>query len=349
MTEAANPVLAEAWRGGLLERSHRGAAAVCRPTGEVVWAAGDIARVHLPRSASKMLQALPMVESGAADAAGLDDRHLALACGSHGGAAVHTGLVRAWLASLGLGEGALRCGAHLPLDAEARAEMRATGARPGQIHHQCSGKHTGFLTLAARLGGGAEYHAPHHPVQRAVAEATAELCDETPEGPAVDGCSAPNFAVSIRGLATAMARFAAPEPALSGARAAACARLAAAMAAHPVLIGRAGSDATRLTAASMGGAAAKTGAEGGFVAILPSLGLGVALKIDDGNDAAAAAAMAALLARLGVLDPSHPAYAAAAEPALRTTRGAICGALRPAAALTEQPASPARSRRAPPR
>ncbi len=334
MTDAApNPVLAEVWRGEILECVHRGAAAVCGPDGTLEMAWGDVARAHLPRSACKMIQALPMVDSGAADRAGLDARHLALACASHGGAAAHTGLVRAWLAGLGLDQGALRCGTHAPLDPAARAELRKRGETLDQTHHQCSGKHTGFLTLARDIGAGPEYHAPDHPVQRAVADALAETCGEMPGGPVIDGCSAPNFAVSIRGLATAMARFARPEGALSGKRGEAALRLAAAMKAHPLLIGREGGEATLFTRAASGGTAAKTGAEGGLVAILPEAGLGVAVKIDDGGERAAAAAMAELLARLGVLDRADPVYLGAARAPVLTTRGQVAGEIRAGAAL----------------
>ncbi len=325
---AANPVLVEIWRGDILECAHRGTAAICTAEGELVAAWGDVGRVHLPRSACKMIQALPLVESGAADAAGLDARHLALACASHGGTEAHSTLIGPWLDGLGLGAAALRCGTHAPLDGAARLQMRETGQTPSQIHHQCSGKHTGFLTLARHLGGGPEYHDPDHPVQRAVREAMAETSGDAPAGPAIDGCSAPNFAVTIKGLATAMARYARPEAAFSGVRAAAMGRLVAAMKAHPVLIGYGASWATRFTAITRGGTATKSGADGGFAAILPELGLGVAVKIDDGGDKAAAAVMAALLARLGVLDPSDPAFKESAEAPVVNARGVVCGQLR---------------------
>ncbi|MGF1500180.1 MAG: asparaginase [Paracoccaceae bacterium] len=330
----ANPVLVEIWRGDILECTHRGAAAIATPTGEVVEAWGDVSRVHLPRSACKMIQALPMVESGAADAAGLDARHLALACASHGGTAAHTSIVAPWLAALGLGEAALRCGSHPPLDAATRSEMRAGGGTVTQIHHQCSGKHSGFLTLSRHLAGDPDYHAPDHPVQRAVRAAMAETCGEDPAGPSVDGCSAPNFAVTLQGLATAMARYAAPEAAGSDRRATAMGRLRAAMKAHPVLIGYPASWATRFTWASTGGTVTKSGADGGFAAILPERGLGIAVKIDDGDERAAAAVMAALLARCGVLDRADPSYRQSAEAPIVNVRGIVCGGLRVGADLS---------------
>lgn len=332
----ANPVLAEIWRGDILECVHRGAVAIADADGRLEASWGDVGRIHLPRSACKMIQALPMVDSGAAEAAGLSDRHLALACASHGGAPVHTETIGAWLADLGLGASALGCGTMAPSDDAVRKSLRAEGKAPTTLHHMCSGKHTGFLTLARHLGaetGESAYLDPSHPVQLAVQDAVAETCDEAPAGPATDGCSAPNFAVSLKGLATAMARFARPGARLSGKRAEAAGRLAGAMAANPILIGYEGAAATRLTASSCGAAATKNGADGGFVAILPEAGLGVAVKIDDGSDRGAAVAMAAVLARLGLLARDDPAYQALAVPPVVNFRGTLCGHVRPGADL----------------
>jgi L-asparaginase II len=333
VVSGTNPVLAEIWRGGVLECVHRGTAVICDPRGEVVEAWGDPDRVVLPRSSCKMIQALPLVESGAADAAGLSERHLALACASHSGARVHTELARTWLLGLGLGEADLRCGPQVPEDEPAREALRAEQAAPGQLHNNCSGKHSGMLTLNKRLGGGAEYIDPEHPVQRAIRTATAETAREEVTRFAVDGCSAPNFAVSLRGLATAMAGFARPETALSGSRAAAAGRLRDAMMAHPVLVAGEGRYSTRAMQALAGRAAVKSGAEGVLVAILPGKGLGIALKVDDGAGRGAQAAMTALLARTGVLDRNRALYGNYADAPLLNRRGIDCGRMRAAATL----------------
>lgn len=328
-----NPVLAEVWRGDFLESVHRGTAVVAASSGEVVAAWGDPRRVILPRSASKMIQALPLVESGAADAAGLGAEHLALACASHSGETVHTGLAGRWLAAIGLSEADLRCGAHPPGDLDTQCALRVRGEPPTQLHNNCSGKHCGFLTLARQLGGGPEYIDPGHPVQRAVRQATEEVSGERVAGFAVDGCSAPNFALSLAGFATALARFATPETSFSGARARAARRLVEAMAAHPVLVAGEGRGTTRLIQACQGRAVVKSGAEGVFAAILPGRGLGIALKIDDGAGRGAEAAMAALLARFGALERGHPVFAALADAPLRNWRGIPHGHLRASAAL----------------
>ncbi len=348
MNESANPVLAEVWRGEMLECVHRGTAVVATAAGEVVEAWGDPARVILPRSSYKMIQALPLVESGAADAAGLNSEHLALACASHNGAMVHTRLAASWLAGIGLAEHDLRCGAHTPGDPEAAHALYAAGAAPGQFHNNCSGKHCGFLTMNRHLRGGPEYLELDHPLQQAVRLTVEEVSGETVSGHAIDGCSAPNFAVSLKGLATAMARFATAGASFTGAsftgasftgasftgaRAGAARRLVEAMAAHPVLVGGEGRATTDLIRACAGRAVVKTGAEGVYIAILPKRGLGIALKIDDGNARGSAAAIAALLARHGALEREHPTCAALADAPIRNCRGFAHGHLRAARTL----------------
>ena len=171
---AAIPMI-ELWRGGILESVHQGHAVICDDTGAIVEAWGDPKAVIFPRSSCKMIQALPLLESGAAEAHGLTDAQLALACASHNGAHIHTAPVARWLADLGLGEADLRCGPQMPDDPQARRELLCSGAAPCQIHNNCSGKHAGFLTLAKHLGGGPEYAEPGHPVQRAVRQVLPDL------------------------------------------------------------------------------------------------------------------------------------------------------------------------------
>jgi L-asparaginase II len=337
MNATANPVLAEIWRGAFLESMHRGSAVVATAAGEVVEAWGDPDRVILPRSACKIMQALPLVESGAADAAGLGAEELALACASHQGAALHTGLARRWLARLGLSDADLRCGGHVPNDPEAAHDLYHRHGAPEQVHNNCSGKHCGFLTVARHIGAGPEYVDPDHPVQRMVRRVFEELTGGPVAGVAIDGCSAPNFAVPLRGLATAMARIATPEQSFSGSRARAARRLFDAVVAHPMLVAGEGRACTDLLRACRGRAAVKTGAEAVFTAILPERGLGIALKIDDGAKRGSEAAVAALLARHGALARDDPVYRALADAPIRNCRGIVCGHLSAAATLTGAP------------
>jgi L-asparaginase II len=316
--------LVELWRGDLLESVHRGHAVVCDASGEVVTAWGDPDAIVYPRSSSKMIQALPLLESGAAEAARLTPEHLALACASHQGAAIHTKRVEAWLADLGLGEGDLRCGSHMPSDKPTAEALIRAGDKPCQIHNNCSGKHAGFLTLNRHLGAGPDYEKIDHPVQQSIHAAWEEVLEEPTAGWGVDGCSAPNFASSLRGLGRAMASFATART-RSGTRADAQRRLVEAMIAHPDLVAGEGRACTELMRACEGRAALKTGAEGVFVGILPEQGLGIALKITDGATRASEAVIASLLVRLGVLDEGHSVAQRLSSGVQRNWRGIQTG------------------------
>jgi L-asparaginase II len=326
---AGADLLVEVTRGGLVESAHRGHAVVCDRAGAIRAAWGDPEAVIFPRSACKMLQALPLVESGVG---GLTDERLALACASHNGAAMHVGRVHDWLADLGLGEGDLCCGTQVPDDRAERGRLREGFEPAGRMHNNCSGKHTGFLALGQRLGGGPQYVAIDHPVQQAVRTAFEEMTGAPSPGWGVDGCSAPNFATTLHGLAGAMARMADPRG-LGPAREAAARRLVGAMVAHPLLVSGEGRACAELMAAMGGRVAVKTGAEGVFVAILPEAGLGVALKIEDGATRASECAVTAILARLGAIDPRDPAAQRRMLPPVVSRKGEPAGEIRPAAAF----------------
>jgi len=307
-----NPVphpvpMAEIWRGDFLESIHTGHAVICDASGDIVQAWGDPDQVILPRSASKMIQALPLIESGAAAAAGLSMDQLALSCASHNSAAIHTDRVAAWLAALGLTDDDMRCGAHDPKDIEARNALIRAGQKPCQMHNNCSGKHSGFLTLNKHIGGGPEYIDPSHAVQTAVLEAFEDVTNETSPGFGIDGCSAPNHATTMHGFARAMAFFAAASDDGASVREHAAATLVQAMTTFPELVAGEGRACTELMRAMQGRVALKTGAEAVYIAIIPELKLGVALKIADGTTRAAECAIAAILVKLGVLEPNHPA------------------------------------------
>lgn len=328
VSEGVVPML-EVWRGGLLENVHQGHAVVCDAKG-VVAAWGNPQAVIFPRSSAKMIQALPLIETGAADLCGLSDRHLALACASHEGADLHVGMAGRWIADLGLTEADLRCGAHEPDNKAERDRLIRAGEKPCQLHNNCSGKHSGFLTVTQHLKAGPEYVEIDHPLQQAIRDATEETTGETVAGWGVDGCSAPNFAMSLEGLARAMAAYANARDG-NGARESAMHRLTRAMASHPELVSGEGQTCTELMRAMGGRVAVKLGADGVYVAILPEKGFGVALKIVDGNARARDAAITMLLCHLGALDPAHPVAVKRQSAALRNWRGLHTGGLRPAA------------------
>lgn len=316
--------LIELWRGDLREGTHRGHVVIADAKG-VVEAWGNPAEIIFPRSSCKMIQALPLVESGAADAAGLGTEQLALACASHKGAAMHVGRVEAWLEGLGLGESDLRCGSHMPSDRDEAKALICSGNAPCQLHNNCSGKHAGFLTWTRHAGAGPEYVEIDHPLQQAIRAATEEVTQSPIAGWGVDGCSAPNFAMPLEGLARAMAGFAAPE---AGGRGEAQRRLFEAMVSHPELVAGEGRACTELMRAMGGRVAVKTGAEAVFVAILPDRGLGIALKVEDGQTRASEAAITALLVHLGALDPAAPVVEKYLTGPHRNWRGIETGGLR---------------------
>jgi len=331
----ANPILVEVTRGDLVESVHRGSVAIANADGKVVFSLGDIDALVYPRSSLKPIQALPLLESGAAEAFGLGDEEIALACASHSGEPMHTTRVAAWLARIGCEASDLACGPH-PVRYEPVWEaMVKHGEQPTRVHNNCSGKHTGFLTVARHWDiatKGYEHH--DHPVQRAIAVALGELADLEGElAWGIDGCAAPNFALPLSAFARALAKFATPAS-LPSQRGNAARRIVRAMTAHPELVSGTGRACAIFMRAAKGRAAVKTGAEGYFAGIIPDAGLGIALKIDDGATRASETAMAAILDKLGLLDHDAPAHGIL-RAAVTNTRGAVVGERRAATALTD--------------
>jgi L-asparaginase II len=327
------PVAVVVRRGERVESEHRVAYAVADAHGRLLEAAGDVDRAVFPRSAIKPLQALALVESGAANRFAVSAQELALACASHSGEPEHVVLVRAWLARLGLDASALECGAHPPLHAESAQRLAAEGQSPERVHNNCSGKHAGMITVARQLGAPlAGYSRADHPVQRLIADMLCAMTGlaELP-APATDGCGVPTWPIPLGRLAAAMARFAGPDG-LPAARAEACARLRAAMLAHPHLIAGTDRPCTEIMTVAPR-VLVKTGAEGVYAACVPERRLGLALKVEDGAARAAPVALLALLEGLGVLDRrAAAALAGRMRPELRNHAGVVVGRIELAAA-----------------
>jgi L-asparaginase II len=339
-----NPILVEVLRGNTVESFHRGALAVLDPQGRVVLGLGDTDRPIFPRSAIKLLQALPLVESGAADQLGLSDDELALACSSHNGEPAHVRTAAAMLAKAGLEAASLECGAHWPKHDEALRALVASGQAPTALHNNCSGKHAGFVCLACAMnGGGASlaafckgYVEPNHPVMRAVTAALEAMTgmdsNTAPRG--VDGCSIPTFGISLRALALGFARVGSGAGLRPG-HARAAERLRRAIARSPFMVG--GTDRfDSLVMQQLGErVCCKVGAEGVFCAALPSLGLGVAIKIDDGNNARAAEVVMAAVIEAGLTlgEADAQLMNSLSHPTLRNWNGRVVGTLRPAETL----------------
>lgn len=325
--------LVEVTRGGRVECVHRGHVIVCDTAGEIVFSAGDPSAVIFPRSSCKMFQALPLIESGAAASAGLRQDQLALSCASHIGASYHTDRVQAWLADLGLSDDDFRCGPQMPSDKDARTGIIRAEQSPCQMHNNCSGKHSGFLTLSKHLKAGPEYIEPDHPIQVAIKQAFEEVTGEDSPGYGIDGCSAPNHATTMHGLARGMAFFAGAHQ-RSDTRSKAAQALIEAMTAFPELVSGEAKPCTELMRLTGGRVAVKGGADGVYAAILPDQGLGVAIKVSDGSDRGKDAAIAMVLDRLGVL-PTGPATERWTRPQVRNWNKIHCGDIRPAAALAK--------------
>ncbi len=299
----ANPAVVEVTRGAMVESRHRAALAVFDADGATVLAAGEIERPVYARSALKPIQALALIETGAAERFALGDQEIALACASHGGDARHVETVLAWLDRIGCSAEELACGAHLPLDEAAMRALLGGGRSPSAVHNNCSGKHAGFLSVARHLGHATkDYIRYEHPVQQLVLgileQMTGLELGGAPRG--IDGCGIPVIGVPLGNLALAMARLADPKDQPER-RQEAVAHIRRAMAAEPFMAAGTGSFTTRILEVTGGKALIKGGAEGVYLAALPEPGLGIALKVDDGSNRAAQVVMGGLLRRFGLL------------------------------------------------
>lgn len=331
-----NPILVEVTRGTHIESRHAGAAVVVDAAGSQVFAVGDVDRPIFPRSAVKALLALPLVETGAADRLGLTDAEIALACASHSGEPAHTEAAASMLRKAGLDAACLECGTQWPLGDAASRALAASGAVPTALHNNCSGKHAGFICLACDCWEEPAGYVRHdHPTMREVTAALADMTGTRLDdgNRAVDGCSIPTYAIPLRALALAFAGFG-TGVGLPPARATASRRIRAAVAAHPFMVAGTGRFDTRLMTLMGARVFSKTGAEGVFCVALPELGLGLAVKCDDGTGRAAEVVTAALIERF--LRPGEPGFEALVRPHLINWRGVRVGGLRPAGPLLDQ-------------
>jgi L-asparaginase II len=322
------PVAVVVRRGGSIESVHRASFAVCDGAGRLIHGSGDLSRPIFPRSAIKPIQALPLVESGAAEHFRLSDEEVALASASHAGEPDHVARVRHWLERIGVPVAHLACGAHLPFAEPAAHALLRAGEPASPLHHNCSGKHAGMLTLARHLGAPTlGYVEPGHPVQEQIGRTLAQLTGvpELPP-PAVDGCGVPTWPLPLPAWATAMARLGRPER-LGEARAHTCRRIARAMRSHPELVAGEGRPCTVILR-TLPEIVVKTGADGVYAAALPAAGHGVALKIEDGAGRASTVALLGLLEALGVFTSSgRPDLEHLLRPRIRNQAGREVGGI----------------------
>ncbi len=320
-------------RGSVVESRHRVHAAVVDAEGQLRAFAGDPELVTFIRSAAKPFQALAMVEDGAADRFGLTDREVALVCGSHAGAPVHTSTAESILAKLGLDAEALACGPHPPFDPLTRRELQEAGLEPVRLHNNCSGKHAGMLALARARGWETqEYQHPDHPVQWRMLTEVARWARLPGEAIALgnDGCGVVCFGLPLRNMALAFAGLARaarqgePGPA----------RVVAAMTGHPEMVAGKGRLCTELMRRTEGRVFAKIGAEGVYCVGVTGAELGVAVKVEDGSTRAVAPAILGVLRELDLIsEDDFGAMHAQVYPDVVNTRGEVTGQLRPSVRL----------------
>jgi L-asparaginase II len=285
--------LVEVKRGSITESRHRGHIVAVDGDGQIVAQLGSPHNVTYLRSSSKPHQALPLVASGAADHFGFTEKEVAIACASHNGETIHTETVAGMLKKIGMAASALKCGVHEPYSAEAARELRERGMQPTVLHNNCSGKHTGMLALALYLNAPTEtYDEASNPVQLDIASRIAQFSGVSVEDIAVgiDGCGVPTFGVTVRAMALMYARLVVVPEDFDDETRRASQRIVSAMTAYPEMIGgRAERLDTVIMQAAHGGVVSKVGAEGVYTAaVLPCelwpRGLGLAIKIEDGED-----------------------------------------------------------------
>ena len=332
----SNPVLVEVTRGNRVESRHHGMVAVTDDDGRLVYALGDTDAAIFPRSACKAMQALPLVESGAADAYGFGAKELALSASSHSGEPEHVELAASMLARAGRSVADLECGAHWSFEEKVLIDQARTLAHPTALHNNCSGKHAGFVCAACHAGIDPKgYVGYDHPIQSEIrgimegltgAHLGADCCG-------IDGCSIPTYAMPLRGLATGFARMLTGKG-LEAKRAHASRRIIEACMAEPFYVAGTGRSCTALMRAAPGKIFAKIGAEGVFCALLPEKGLSIALKCEDGAGRAAESMVAAVLARFFEAGSAEKAaLLALANRTMRNWNGIEVGTIRAAALL----------------
>ncbi|MDB6143360.1 MAG: L-asparaginase [Pseudomonas sp.] len=332
MNFPAHVPLAIATRNQHVERIHWGSVAVVDSQGALLAYAGDPAAMTFSRSTLKPFQVIPLVRDGGVEHWGFSDDQFALMCASHSGEASHVNAVSSMLAKIHCEEADLGCGCHMP-DFYSESNLPPLGSRFDQRHHNCSGKHTGFLAYC-RLHGlnSGAYLAPEHPLQRDIQRVVAQLTGlpESQLWTGTDGCNAPNLGMPLSRLALLWARLASGDAGPDASLSPVLRRVFDAMRSHPEMVSGTGRCDLGITRSSDGDWVAKTGADGLQTIGIRSKGLGVAVKVSDGDFASVFAVSIAVLKQLGVLNEETDGLPLApwADPALKSCNGTQVGQLK---------------------
>lgn len=293
-------MIIEVLRGGFVESSHQVEACVQISTGETLFKTGEDFQ-FFPRSAVKPLQSQILLETGSYDSLGLDLRHLALASASHTGEKIHTDLVRAWLSKLGLNISSLNCGAHRPFDLDTLVDIKRDHQEPTALHNNCSGKHTGFLSVCAHMKlPFADYHLADHPLQIKVKELLQNRLEQNLSDYGIDGCSIPAYRMGFQAVARAFAKMA--EEISENANTYSL-PVFQAFTQHPYLTSGRDEYCMKLMEKNPGQILTKEGAEGVLIAVIPAKKMAIVVKAIDGTERASQNALDHLLEKFANLKP----------------------------------------------
>lgn len=333
----SSEILVEVRRGGIVESIHRGSLIIVDGDGRTVASLGDPDTVTFWRSSAKPFQTIPFLMSGAAERFGFLENEIALACGSHSGEQGHTKTARRMLEKSGFSETDLRCGAHVPFDEKSADDLIRAGEKPSALHNNCSGKHAAMLALARLINSDLQtYEQAENPVQQAILQIVSQFANVPADEIkiAMDGCALPSYALPLSRMAAAYVKLVFPPADFNNELRESCRRIVSAMMSYPEMIGGTKRLDTLLMRALRGRLVSKIGAEGVYCAgVLPSSkwkrGLGIAFKIEDGDDQRArAVVIIELLRRLGVLDePAAKALNEFSPLLIKNRRGEPVGAV----------------------
>ena len=340
------PILAVVRRGETIESLHRGHVCAVDGDGKTILSIGEPETVTFFRSAAKPFQALPFILSGAADELGYAEEEIALACASHSGQPEHVAIATRMLERCKLSESDLQCGVHKPFNEKEAERLMRAGEKPTQLHNNCSGKHAAMLAFAKHIGADIDnYLSSPNPIQKAILKSVSNFAELPVEeiATAVDGCAAPNFALPVTAMARSFANLIRPAKFDADVQAA-CARVVSAMGKYPNLMGGDGRLDTQLIEAADGKIVSKVGADGVWLCgVLPSAeypaGLGIALKIENGDDFLARPVVAVeLLKHFRILSPD--VLQNLSPMPIKNRRGDIVGRIECVASFESDEASP---------